>query len=202
MDKIETADRPFQYSLSPGMLVFRGLISIVFGVWIYMMPGPSLVALALLFGIYAFADGVLSIAAGIKRGRNHETWGAPVFEGILGILAGILTFMWPGMTLMVLAVLVGVWALSTGVIELYASFSLHKFLPRVSRGGRFFLGLAGVISIALGIGIFSMPALGLVTLLTLVASYSIVFGILLLGLASNIRKEERISKEIPYRQAA
>ena len=194
-----------QQSLNPGPLILRGVLSVIFGILAFAWPGPSLIAIALLYGAYAFADGVVAITTGMRRGRHGQSWGLPIIEGIIGMAVGIITFLRPGITLLALAVLVGVWAIITGVLEIMAAFKLEAFGPRLqaSRGGRFALGLAGLISVLLGISIFMMPALGAITLLMMVASYSLIFGILMIGLGAHLRAEQRkISEKTTVSKAA
>jgi uncharacterized membrane protein HdeD (DUF308 family) len=189
--------------LNPRVLIFRGVISILFGILAFVMPGPGLLAIAVLFGAYALTDGIFAIATGFRRGRNGESWGFPIFEGVLGVGAGVFTFFWPGLTLYVLGLIVGAWAAITGAVEIAGAFRLKTYFPKASTVGRVCLGIGGVISLALAATIFAAPAVGILALLTLIASYAIVFGVLMLGLGVRLRKDERdVSHEIPPAQAA
>jgi uncharacterized membrane protein HdeD (DUF308 family) len=190
--------------LNPSTLILRGVFSIIFGILALAWPVPGFYTITLMFAVYAFISGTLSVATGVRRGQRHESWAIPVLEGCLGIAAGAITVLWPGITLFALSVLVGVWALMSGVLEL--AFSLARqpffFASKASQGGRILLGLAGVFSIALAVAIFIFPAIGAITLLTLVASYALIFGTLFVGLGVRLQRDERKIKQEPFLRAA
>ena len=79
-------------------LALRGLIAVVFGLFTFFLPGITLVTLVLLFGAYALVDGVFNVIA-FFRVASHQ-W-ALLIEGVIGIIAGILTFAWPAITAIV-----------------------------------------------------------------------------------------------------
>src|SRR5215467_12946129 len=80
------------------LLVLRGLAAILFGVLTWLQPGISLAALVLLFGIYALADGVLGVWTAIAGRKDHEDWWVLLLWGLIGIGAGVLTLVAPGVT--------------------------------------------------------------------------------------------------------
>src|SRR5437667_12333465 len=79
-----------------GALALRAVVAIVFAVVAIMMPGPTLAAIIILFGVYAIADGVFAIVAAVKGVRKGERWGAMLFQGIIGVIAGAIAVFWPG----------------------------------------------------------------------------------------------------------
>src|ERR1700685_452212 len=98
-------------------LVLRGLAGIAFGIVTFAWPGITLLALVLLFGAYALVDGVLSLTGAIGAMGRRERWGVLVMEGITGILAAIITMVWPGIAMVGLVFFVAAWALVTGALE-------------------------------------------------------------------------------------
>jgi len=193
---------PFIYPVtrtSANVLIVRGVFSLLFGIFAFVWPGVTLLTVALLYGVYALVDGAMALASGMRSGFRHRPWGIAVFEGVLGIVAGVVTLFWPGITVFVLAMLVGVWAISTGVTELYAAIRTPRIMNR-GVGSRIFLGFAGAVSLVLGIAIFARPAVGVVTLITFISIYSFAFGILFLGLgvqARRIAHETPVEEELP-----
>src|ERR1700733_8280096 len=91
-------------------LMIRGLAAILLGIVTFVWPGITVGALVLLFGVYALLDGVISIVGAWKAARAHERWGALVFEGIVGIAAGMVTAIIPGLTAIALVYLIAAWA--------------------------------------------------------------------------------------------
>src|ERR1700676_4621424 len=85
------------------VLALRGVIAVLFGLLTFFIPGVTLISLVMLFGFYAILDGVFDIVSAIKAPGHH--WPL-VVEGIVGIVAGIVTFMWPGITAIALLYLI------------------------------------------------------------------------------------------------
>lgn len=174
--------------LNPQMLILRGILSVGFGILALLWPAPGLLAIAVIFGAYALANGIATIATGVRRGREGRSWGLLVFEGILGLGAGVVTLFYPAITLFALSVFVGVWAVAIGVVELVGAFQLQKVDTEITTGARVLMGIVGLLSLALGGAVFLYPGLGTVTLLTLVATYAIISGFFMIGLGSQINR--------------
>ena len=106
-------DRPMLHALAKcwWLLLLRGLAAIAFGVLAFLWPGLTLVTLVLIYGAFALVDGVLSLAAAFTGGAKPvPTWWL-VVVGLLGIAAGAVTFLWPGITAILLVLFIGAWAL-------------------------------------------------------------------------------------------
>jgi uncharacterized membrane protein HdeD (DUF308 family) len=73
-------------------LALRGLVGVLFGLLTFLLPGLTLATLVLLFGAYALVDGIFNVIAFFKVASHH--W-ALLIEGVIGIIAGVLTFAWP-----------------------------------------------------------------------------------------------------------
>jgi uncharacterized membrane protein HdeD (DUF308 family) len=160
-------------------LALRGVIAVLFGLSTFFVPGVTLIALVLLFGFYAILDGVFDIVSAVKAPGHH--WPLLV-EGIVGIIAGIVTFMWPGITAMVLLYLIGFWAILTGVLEIVAGIRLRQAIAN-----EMLLILMGVISILFGILIILFPGAGALAVIFWIGAYALVFGIILIALAFRLR---------------
>jgi uncharacterized membrane protein HdeD (DUF308 family) len=172
------------------MLAIRGVLAILFGVLAYLVPGAAIYALVLLFGAYAFVDGIFAVIAGIRSYGERDRWWALVIEGIAGIVIGVITFLYPGVTALVLLYFIAAWALITGVLEIAAAIRLRKEIH-----GEWLLALAGVASVLFGVLLLVLPGPGALALIWLIAAYAIVFGILLLILAFRLRNAvSRVSR--------
>src|SRR5260370_7857400 len=106
-------------------LALRGVFAVLFGLLAFFIPGITLLSLVLLFGAYVFLDGIFDLVAAARSPSHH--W-ALILEGIVGIISGILTFLWPGITAMVLLYLIAFWAIFTGVLEIVAGTRLREAL--------------------------------------------------------------------------
>lgn len=163
-------------------LVLRGGCSLLFGISALLFPWQTLTALMLLFGGYAFVDGLLAILYGLSVSRVSRPW-MLLFEGALGTLVGIVTFLWPDITAHMFLYLIASWAIVTGLLEIAAM----AWLRRLGLAG-FLLSVSGVFSIALGSVLFFVPTAGMVVLTGLLGSYALVCGVILIWFGLQLRQ--------------
>ena len=180
------------WSLVWWTVVLRGLAAIAFGVLAFVWPGISLAALVLLFGAYAFVDGIFNLVDAFSaNSRGGRRWVA-VLQGLVGLGAGIVTFLMPALTMVALLSLVAAWALLTGALEIAMAIRLRKVITH-----EWLMVLSGVLSIALGIALIIFPIAGLLALILWISAYAIVFGALLLALGFKLRRRERDLGAVP-----
>ena len=152
-------------------VALRGILAIVFGLVALAFPGVTLVSLAVLFGAYAFVDGVFAIVSAFGHHGREAVW--YVLDGILGMAVGTATFVFPGITAQALVFLIGLWAILTGTFEVIAGFELP-----IKRD--WLLVVAGAVSIAFGVLVFANPTGGALAVVGLIGIYAVVFGVTLL----------------------
>jgi len=165
-------------------VTLRGVAAVLFGLLALIWPGVTVLVLVALFGAYALVDGVIALGTAITGGRESRSeriW--QIVEGIAGILVGILTFAWPGVTALVLLWLIAFWALVTGILEIVAAIRLRKEIQ-----GEWLLILTGVLSVVFGLLLMIWPAAGAVTVAVLIGIYAIIFGVPLIMLGLRLRK--------------
>jgi len=162
-------------------VLLRGVVSLLFGLATLLVPGLSLVALVLAFGLYALADGAFAVAAALRRSTGETRW-VHVAEGALQIAAGLVTLRWPNVMVFSLSYLVAAWAMVLGVLRIIAAVRLRKAIT-----GEWLLALTGLGSIALGLLFLSFPAAGAVALGLWVGAYALVMGIALMALGWRLR---------------
>lgn len=174
------------------LLALRGLISILFGIAAFILPGVTLVVLVLFFGAYMFVDGVMALISAVRFRHERERWLPLLFEGILGIAVGAVTYLYPGITALAWVYIVAAWALITGVLELVAAIRL-----RGSVGSEILLILAGIASIALAAAFVIIPLAGLIALVWAIGAYAIVFGALFIIFAFQLRSVASKAPSVP-----
>jgi uncharacterized membrane protein HdeD (DUF308 family) len=165
-----------------GWIVLRGVTAVLFGLLAIARPGLTLAALIIMWGAYAIADGVFAIVAGWQiRDRGRPLWSLFV-GGVLGIVAGVMTFRWPGLTALVVLMVIASWAVAVGVFQIVAAIRLRKVIE-----GEWALALSGLLSVAFGALAFLNPGAGALGVLWMIASYSIGFGFLGIVLGFRLR---------------
>ena len=165
-------------------VALRGALAVVFGVIALIWPDITLHALVLLYGFYALVDGLLALAALLVGGnlvRDRRGW--LVVEGVAGIAAGVIAFLWPGITALVLLYLIAAWAIATGVLEVAVAIWLRRELR-----GEWLLALGGIASVAFGIFLIVLPGEGAVAVVRVLGVFAILFGAALVGLGLRLRR--------------
>jgi uncharacterized membrane protein HdeD (DUF308 family) len=109
------------------MLALLGVLSIIIGLWAVRHAVLTLVALIVFLGIFWVINGLIEIFAALShRGMPDRGWS--VLMGVLSAIAGIIVLAYPGLTLVGLAVILGIWLLVFGILEIIAAFRLRKLV--------------------------------------------------------------------------
>lgn len=177
-------------------IALRGLIGILIGGVAFLLPITTMIALVWLFGAYAILDGLFNLVTVWRRGRTRPWW-AMALEGVLGLAAGIVSFIWPGITAFALVYLIAAWALVTGVLEIVAAIRLRKEIK-----GEWLLALTGVFSLILGVLFAIAPDAGALALVWLWGAYTAAFGAILIWLSFRLRARHEALKPQAARAAA
>jgi uncharacterized membrane protein HdeD (DUF308 family) len=175
------------------LVALRGLAAVLFGVLALLMPGVTLATLVLLFGAYALVDGILALISAFGHTPGQPRWQL-VLWGVVSVLAGVLTFVWPGLTALVLLYVIAGWAIVTGIVEIVAAIELRKVITH-----EWLLALSGVASLLFGLAIAFWPSAGALVVLAYIAAFAIVLGVLLIALGFRLRA---VHQRHPERQPA
>jgi uncharacterized membrane protein HdeD (DUF308 family) len=165
------------------LVLLRGLAAIVFGVLAYAWPQLTLITLVLFWGAYALIDGVAALWVGWKARDGAKPLWPIVLVGVLGIAAGVVTFVMPGVTAVALLMLIAAWAIVTGVFQIVAAIRLRKEIAN-----EWLLIACGALSVGFGAALIVNPRAGAMALIWVIAAFSVAFGVLLVFLALKLRK--------------
>jgi uncharacterized membrane protein HdeD (DUF308 family) len=178
-------------------MILLGVLAVIVGIIAIAWPGVTILALVILFAIYAFMD------AGLQAARAFSSRAAgPVFGHLLlaliSLAAGVVAVAWPGPTAYVLVIVVGVWALVGGLAEIFAGFAQGE-----TAGTRTMFILAGLVSVAFGVVLLARPDVGAVTLALLFGLYSLIYGFSQIAAGIQVRQLGRDVKPLaPVHKAA
>jgi uncharacterized membrane protein HdeD (DUF308 family) len=153
-------------------LAVRGIAAILFGILALVWPGLTILALALLFGVYALVNGIDMIIDAFRGHRGGAQRTAYAVAGTLGVVAGLVTLLWPHITALALVILVGLWAVVTGIFDIVAAARIPGGWPLI---------LLGLLSIGAGILILFQPRAGAYAIAVVLGIYAIVGGALMLA---------------------
>ncbi len=164
------------------LLVIRGLLALLFGILALAHPLAALAALVIVFGVWAFVDGVSALALFLGGWRSWQLF----IVGLIGIGVGVITFFRPGATAFGLYAAVAAWAIARGILELAVAIRLRRQIE-----GELWLILGGISSLVFGVLMIVLPMAGVLALAWLLGIYAIVFGALMIALGVRVHRVVR-----------
>jgi uncharacterized membrane protein HdeD (DUF308 family) len=153
------------------LAVLLGVVTFGVGLFFVISPHETLKVFTVILGILLLIDGVIAILGAITGAT--ESRGVLAIVGVVSFIAGLVLVKHPFNSLIVLALIIGIWLVIVGVIRFVSAFSMIG-----SKGPTIVVSL---IELAAGILILSWPELGLSTFAVIVGIMMMVRGVLLVG---------------------
>jgi uncharacterized membrane protein HdeD (DUF308 family) len=174
--------------------LLRGILGIAFGVIVLLVPGIGLIAVLALFAAWAIIGGATQLISALRQ-RGQPNWWVGILEGLAGIAAGVIAFVWPAITAIALLFLVAAWAIVTGVLQIWMAIRMREQIR-----GELLLGLAGAVSVIFGVVlILGGPTVGILSLLWLVGVFAVAIGATFFLLGLRLRRiHERAKQQNEY----
>jgi uncharacterized membrane protein HdeD (DUF308 family) len=173
------------------LLFLRGVLAIAFAIFIFafmpFLPAPFLrqfafAGLAAIFALFAFATGVLTIAAAVRgAGQGGSSW-LMLADGIAVATGGLIILVAPGSTLLRVIQLIALIALVVGVLEFVAGIHLRRHVT-----DEWLLISGGIISIAFAPCLLLANIGTVQAAMTWVSVYALATGLAVIGLALRLR---------------
>jgi uncharacterized membrane protein HdeD (DUF308 family) len=151
-------------------LLIHGILAVLFGIVVISRPGISLLLFTYIFGAYAILNGIVAIWMGIT---GKSSFLMMLIMGILYVLAGIMAFSWPGLTLFIFLAIIATWAIALGIVHIVTAIKVHK------EEHAWPFGVSGVISLIFGILLLVWPISSIYAFALLMGVYSMLFGVTL-----------------------
>lgn len=164
------------------VVLVSGIIAMLFGILAIVLPHITLFVLILLFGIYALIDGISSLARAFSAGKRGQRWIWPTLGGIVGIVAGVIALVLPGVTAVALIYIIGAWAIVTGIFEIITGISMRHEISH-----EWLMILGGVISVIFGALVLARPGIGALAIVWLIGFFALVIGVQRIMLALRLR---------------
>lgn len=164
------------------VILLRGIFAVIFGVLAFVSPGLTIASLVLVWGAYALADGVIALIAAISGKTESDDRWLVGLQGFIGIAAGVITLLMPGVTAIGLLIAIAAWSLAVGVLQIVSAIRLRKEIE-----GEFWLGLSGLLSIVFAFFVIARPGQGALAIVWVLGAYALVFGITMIILAFRVR---------------
>jgi uncharacterized membrane protein HdeD (DUF308 family) len=167
-------------------LIVRGVLAIIVGIIAITWPGVTILALVLLFAVYAFMDAVFEGARAFGSQRVWPVLGHLVLA-LIDVAAGLVAVVWPAPTALVLTLVIGIWAIVAGAFETTAAF-----LRGESAGTRAMFIVTGLLSIAFGAIVVDRPGVGALTIALLFGLFSIASGVAAIAQGNELRRTPNV----------
>jgi uncharacterized membrane protein HdeD (DUF308 family) len=164
------------------VFLIRGIAAIIFGILAFVWPGMTIFALTIVFGAYAFVDGIFALAAALG-GYGGSRWWALLLEGLAGLIVAFIVWTEPQLSTYGLVYAIAIWAIITGAMEIVAGLQLRDVIAN-----EWLYILAGILSIVFGVLVIRNPDAGFTGVAWLIGVYAIFFGILQLGLSYRLNQ--------------
>jgi uncharacterized membrane protein HdeD (DUF308 family) len=166
-------------------LILRGVLATIVGILALAWPGVTILALVILFAVYAFADAGVEAMRAFNSGKAGPVIGH-LLLGLVDVAAGVVALAWPAPTALVLVLVVGIWAFFGGFFEVFSAFGGGE-----SAGLRAMYFITGLVWIAFGVVLFARPGLGAVTLAIVFGLFNLISGATLITRGIDVHRTGR-----------
>jgi uncharacterized membrane protein HdeD (DUF308 family) len=167
-------------------VALRGLVAVLFGLVVLFWPNLVLAVLSLFFGIYALVDGGVALVPALRSSdRGARRW-LPLAEGTVGVIAGLVALLWPGLTASGLLYVIIGWAVVTGILKIVTAIVLRS---EIENG--WLLAGGGALSVLFGVILAALVGSDLPSLAPFIGVFAVVVGLALIVLAFRIRDRQR-----------
>ena len=174
-----------------GWVLGFGIVTFVLGILALAWPGRTLIAVAVVFGAQLVVMGIFRFVSAFASA--DLTGGTRVLLALLGVLSliiGLYAVRHVLVTLLALALLLGIFWVVNGTIELFSALS-HREMQ-----GRGWTAFMGLLSIASGIIVLAYPGISLRVLAVVLSIWLLVYGVMLILLAFQVRPPAGLSREL------
>jgi uncharacterized membrane protein HdeD (DUF308 family) len=167
-------------------LALRGVVALLFGLAVLFWPNLVLTVLAVLFGIYAAVDGAITFVPALRSPDRVAQRSLPLAEGAVGIIAGLVSLFWPGLTASGLVYVIAGWAVVTGVLKI-----LNAILLRAEVQNGWLLAGSGALSVLFSILLVALARSDVPFLAPFIGTFAVVVGLALIVFAFRLRERGR-----------
>jgi uncharacterized membrane protein HdeD (DUF308 family) len=173
------------------LVILRGLAAVAFGLLAILWHDNSMRHFVVLFGLYALLHGGLSLAAAVGHSGQKGCL-LLTAEGLIGVLAGVLTLQTGSASPMAFAFLVWLWAVAAGILRIMEAVRLRKSLA-----GDMWLMLSGVVTVLLGGMLLLRPIIGAVGVALVISASALIWGVFEILFGREIRAVGHYGRPAP-----
>ena len=171
------------------LLLIAGLLCIAAGICVFVFPVESYVTLSILFGILMLLTGAAQLIIASTSGNYLMMRGYYIVGGVLDVIRGIFLCVYPGVSLMALPIIMGLWLMYNSFIIISLGGDMDTF--RLSGGGM--LIVLGILLLILSIFVLIDPfSVGIITVLTVAGIGLILLGIVFCAISVRLKDLHKV----------
>ncbi|MFF0815284.1 HdeD family acid-resistance protein [Rhodococcus sp. NPDC003318] len=164
------------------VLLVRGILAIAFGIVALVWPHVTVQVLIVVVGVFWIVDGLVSAVRAIQARKVVTSWVWWLAGALVSVIAGVVLFVWPDLTALAFAYVMGFWAILVGILEIIGAFQV------MANGGQWIgVMVAGVLSLLFGLFLVIWPGSGITGLMWLVGIFALLFGVFFVVGAFQVR---------------
>lgn len=165
----------------------RGILAVLFGIILFAYPGLSLIFMVALFGAFVLVSGIFTIILGFMRRHYDMMWKSYITDGIVSVIIGLLVWLWPTITSIILVYFIAAWALIGGIMQIASAIRLRQFFPSI-----WLSLLMGILLVIFAIAVFIHPGAGAVAISLVIGIVAVAYGILAITFGLQLRKASKM----------
>ena len=155
------------------LFLIRGLLTLGFGVLTMAWPEMTVTVLLVILAVFLIVEGFLEVIQALTDRRDGASlW--LIVPGGLAIIAGVVTFVWPHVTALVLLYIFAIWAVIAGLVGIVGALRMRS--ARLAHWG--WILAWGILVLAVGVWMIFQPRNGLLGLTWLLGVWAVVVGVL------------------------
>ena len=156
------------------VLTVNGLLAILFGALALFATEALMLSISMYFGLLILIGGILLLIGAYDKQRRQKAYSLMLTEGIVSTILGILIMVFPGQTLKLFFIFIGIWALLLGLFKIYIGIVLRKMIQY-----QYMLILGGILLFAIGLVLLLDPTYVAGVILKIVGAIFVIMGMFL-----------------------
>ncbi|CAL1517851.1 HdeD family acid-resistance protein [Chitinophaga sp. MM2321] len=174
------------------LYLLNGIIFLIAGAVVFSNPFSSYILLSIFFSVTLFVTGIFEIVFAVSNREEMHGWGWSLASGIVDLVIGFILMIYPSVTMAVIPFFLGFWFMFRGISLI--GFSIQLNTAKIPNWGWVLLG--GILLIIVAVVILDNPALGVATILGLMAAAFCLTGILSIIFAFRLKHAKKLFNQV------
>ncbi len=164
------------------VVLFNGLLAILFGILAISATETTMLGISVYFGLIVLIGGILLLLGAWDLQRKEKNYSLMLTEGVISAVLGILIMVFPGQTLKLFYIFVGIWAIFLGLLKIYIAIILKKM-----NEFRYMLIIGGILLFVIGLLFLLNPDFIAGMVIKIIGGIFILVGMMLVYFSFTVR---------------